>query len=230
MKIITNTKRCGELCYIQVKDVLFLARYTKNEPLLEKYIKLINNGLNDDVFIRVDNEGLKQAIKMCDSIVDFCEFADNSVSIAYLSNLLVNINTIGLAKEDKESIKYKSDAIRDIMSFKKGELDYTIPLVPSGEVEYENEEGVLFESTVVNDCFIVHMKDGSDIMEHDYYQFYLDCLDRIYSTIYSQYNRDNLEYKGFNRNNMIIVKIEKTPLKKESKVKQVLSKVLKKGN
>ena len=73
MKIITNTKFYGKLCYVQVKDVLFLARYTGNKRLMQDYINTINNGKSDNEFIKVSGDSYIKAFELCDYIIDFSE-------------------------------------------------------------------------------------------------------------------------------------------------------------
>lgn len=230
MKIISTTKRNGVLCYVQVKDVMFLARITKNHKMMEQYVKLINNGKGDDDFIRVTQTSLIDLFTRCDHIINFSDFANKDSNLTYLSNLLVNMNTTLVGGDlEKECIQHKSDDIRDIMSFKKRELDYKIPLVPSGVVEYTNDEGNLyFDSTVVEDCFILTTKDGSPVQNHDYYDFYVLCMKRIFSELYPDREFNSESYNCYDRVNMLVITVNREK-KKTNVVNRILSKI-KKGS
>lgn len=229
MKIITNTKRNGEVCYVQLKDILFLSRIVKNNNVMQHYIDFINSGYGDDDFIKINHPLYIEAFKKCDYIVDFIEYGDKNVSINYLSKLLVTINFAFNTDIDSLCVKHKTDGIRDIIAFKKGELDYKIPLIPDGRIEHINDEGTLcFSSTILNDVYVLTSTNGVDVQTIDYYSFYLDCLDKLYDTHYPDVKKEDRDYKGFDRGNSIIITINNKK-KKERKMGKILSKI-KKGS
>lgn len=231
MKIISNTKRNGVLCYVQVKDIMFLARITKNDNMMEQYIKLINDGKGDYDFVRVTQTSLIDLFIKCDYILNFSDFTDKGTNVSYLSNLLVNMNSTLVGGDlEKDCLRHKSDDIRDVMAFKKGELEYKIPLISSGLIEYTSSDGEFyFDSTVVEGCFTLSTKDGSMVQNHDYYDFYLLCLKRLFAELYPdrEFNLDS--YKCYDRGNMLIIMINESEKKKTSVVDRILNKI-KKGN
>lgn len=228
MKIITNTKSNGILCYVQVKDILFLARITKNHKMMEQYVKLINDGKVDDDFIRITQTSLIELFTRCDHIINFSDYADKNSSVTYLSNLLVNMNSTVVGGElERECLQHKSDGIRDVMAFKKGELEYKIPLVASGKVEYtsDNEE-FYFESTIIDGCYILKTKDGSSVQNHEYYEFYVACLKRLFQEQYPDREFNSEAYKCYDRVNMLVITINNEK-KKTNVVGKILSKIKK---
>ena len=230
MKIITNTKINGELCYVQVKDILFLARITKNANVMQQYITLINSGHTDNEFVRITQKSYIKAIKNCDYIVDFVEFGDSKLQTSYLSSLIVTLNFSVINEFDKECVEHKTDGLRDIMSFKRGDLEYKIPLIPNGVIEKCNEdENLVFSSTVIDNCFIIKSVDGTAVQNIDYFDFYLDCLDIIYNEFYPNIPFEERKHDVIDRGGVIIIQIYDIKKKKENIVNRVLSK-LKKGS
>ena len=231
MKIITNTKREGLLCYVQVKDILFLARITNNKVLMQQYLSLINEGRFDNEFIKITQSSLIDIINKCDYIVDFNELSKSDCTISYLSRLIININ-YAVPSNDvmKECIDYKTDGIRDVMAFKKGELDYTIPLVANGVLEYTSEDSrYILESTVVPNTFTIRVSDGSEVQNNDYYSFYLEAVDKIFNTMYPELDNNDREFSCVDRGKILIISIKNKTKKKESKLNKLLMK-LKKGS
>lgn len=226
MKIITKTRRDGELCYVQVKDILFLARITRNDGVMQHYINLINEGYIDTDFVRITQESYINIIKRCEFIVDFIEFGNRNTPVSYISSLIVNLNFATGDCVTKEGISHKVDDLRDIMAFKNGKLEYKIPLVTNGSIEMENEdETLLLDGTVINDYFILKTIDGDEIQNKDYYEFYLNCLDRIYNEFYPDIERTERKHDVYDRGNVLIICIHKQEKKKESKMRNILVKL-----
>lgn len=226
MKIITNTRRDGKLCYIQVKDILFLARVSKSEDVMQHYINLINEGYGDTDFIKITQENYIDIIRKCEFIVDFMEFGNKNTPVSYISSLIVNLNFAIGDGITKEGISYKVDDLRDIMAFKNGELEYKIPLVTNGSIEMESEDKtLLLDGTVINDCFILKSTDGEDIQNKDYYEFYLKCLDRIYNEFYPDIEQAERKYDVYDRGNILVICIHRQEKKKESKMHNILAKL-----
>lgn len=229
MKIITNTKRNGELCYVQVKDILFLARITKNNKVMQQYVNFINNGVCDNDFVRITQPLYIDAFKKCDYIVDFTLYSN--VSITYVSRLMATTNFFVSSDLEKDCIQHKTDDLRDIISFKKGDLEYKIPLISNGKYEYENEDGtLLFDSTIIDGCFAITSLDGNNVDDNEYYDFYLKCIDKIYNEIYVGIPVEERKFEKFVMGNTLVIRVHNNMnIKKEKKVFKIFSKI-KKGN
>ena len=228
MKIITNTRRDGELCYVQVKDLLFLAKLIKNNNIMQQYVSMINNGRLDNDFVRVTQEGYKNAIKKCDYIVDFTEFSSKKVSVSYLSKVIVTMSISTMDKNESEYVEYKADGLRDIMAFKKGELDYKMPLIVNGGLEYENKDKSLYlDDTILDDCFVIKTVDGSPVQNHDYFEFYLECVDKIYNDLYPEILQDERSFEVFDRGNTLLIIIRNQEKKKVNGFSKILGKLKK---
>ncbi|MBR6820684.1 MAG: hypothetical protein IKM55_00500 [Bacilli bacterium] len=223
MKIITNTKLYGKVCYVQVKDVLFLARYTGNKRLMQDYLNSINNGKSDNEFIKVSGDSYIRAFELCDYIIDFSEYSRRDIGVNYLSNMVkTKIYAMPKDKRDQEGLDYQIEGVRDIISYKRGELDYRIPLVPNGKIEIlSKDKRFVFESTIIDGCFSLKTVDGSDIEKSDYQLFLDECIDRTYTTLYS--DCDERDFSTFVTGNTVVLNVKKHNVKKK---KGVVSKIL----
>lgn len=225
MKIITNTKLNGKLCYVQVKDILFLARYTDNKRLMQDYLNAINSGKCDNDFVKVSGDSYIKAFELCDYIIDFVEYSKRDIGVNYLSNM-VKIKAYALPKEkkDQEGLDYQIDGVRDIISFKRGDLDYKIPLIANGLVEIKSADNkYVFNSTVIDGCFSLKMLDGSNLEGQDYQEFLNSSIKKVFDTIYP----DNLErdYNTFVLGNTLVISVKVSETKKKGLVNRILSKV-----
>lgn len=223
MKIITNTKLYGKVCYVQVKDVLFLARYTGNKRLMQDYLNSINNGKSDNEFIKVSGDSYIRAFELCDYIIDFSEYSRKDIGVNYLSNMVkTKVYAMPKDKRDQEGLDYRIEGVRDIISYKRGELDYRIPLVPNGKMEIlSKDKRFVFESTIIDGCFALKTVDGSDIEKSDYQLFLDECIDRTYATLYPDcVERD---FSTFVTGNTVVLNVKKHNVKKK---KGVVSKIL----
>ena len=223
MKIITNTKLYGKVCYVQVKDVLFLARYTGNKRLMQDYLNSINNGKSDNEFIKVSGDSYIRAFELCDYIIDFSEYSRKDIGVNYLSNMVkTKVYAMPKDKRDQEGLDYQIEGVRDIISYKRGELDYRIPLVPNGKMEIlSKDKRFVFESTIIDGCFSLKTVDGSDIEKSDYQLFLDECIDRTCNTLYPDcVERD---FSTFVTGNTVVLSVKKHNVKKK---KGVVSKIL----
>lgn len=168
MKIITHTND-GEKVYIQVKDFLYLGRLTNNKRYIDRYINLLNANKVDTEFIRLDKDDDISLVKSSD-LVDFKKFY--RLSEHAVARILSNMALV--PGRDKS---HNIEDIRSVLDFKRGVLEYSIPLFNDGCICYIDEEKVLeFSSTILNDCYAFRTKDGSDIKSHENSDFLLDCL------------------------------------------------------
>lgn len=223
MKIITNTKFSGKLCYVQVKDLLFLARYTGNKRLMQDYINTINNGKSDDEFIKVSGDSYIRAFELCDYIIDFSEYSRRDIGVNYLANMIkTKAYAMPREKRDQEGLDLQIDAVRDIISYKRGELGYKIPLVPNGKVEMmDKTHKYVFESTIIDDCFVLKAVDGSSVEGKDYERFLNDTLKSIFDTLYPDCTERT--YNSFISGNSLVITIKRNEVKKK---KGVVGKIL----
>lgn len=228
MKILTKTNKYGELCYVQVKDILFLARIVKSNRILTLYINLLNEGKGENDFVRIISKSYIKLIKESDFIVDFCEYSSSNIGITYISNLLVSMNCFSCSSYmEQEKINHKNEALRDIIDFKKGELDYTIPVVPDGNVEIVNEDNsLIFNSTVLDNCYTLTSITGVDVNTIEYDDFFRKCIDEIYENQYPELEKNEREYKYYDRGKTFILFVQ-TSKKKKRKISRVLEKLRK---
>lgn len=223
MKIITNTKRYGKLCYVQVKDVLFLANMTNNKRLMQDYLNAINNGKCDDEFIKVSGDNYINAFELCDYIIDFSEYSKKDIGVNYLANM-VKTKAYAMPKDKsaQDGLNHQIEAVRDLISFKRGELGYKIPLVADGRLELlSRDQKFTFESTVMDNCFILRSVDGSSVEGQDYDEFLNDSIKRMFDFLYP--NCIEREYSTFITGNSLVISVQNNEVKKK---KGVVGKIL----
>lgn len=216
MKIITDTKRYGKLCYVQVRDVLFLAKMTNNQRLMKDYLRFIDEGRTDYEFIKVSGDSYIRAFELCDYIIDFSEYSKKDIGVNYLSNMVKS--KVYMAPRDsshEEGINHQIEAVRDMMAYKRGELDYKIPLVADGRVEMLSKDSrFTFESTIIDGCFMLKVVDGSDIDNQDYQEFLDNGIKRVFDALYP--NCTERTYSSFVSGNTLVVNVDK-PVKNKKK-------------
>ncbi len=173
MKIVTNTTKNGESIYIQVKDLLYLGRTLGDVQFIDEYVKMLNLQKSDYDFIRVYGVIAKTVLQS--DIVDFKEIYNEPIML--LTKTLINLSFTGTRDE---TTKQRCEDIRDVLSFRRGELDYNIPLLSDGDLEFISNDGLLaFSSTIISDCYVLKTIDGSDINGIDSQEFLSYCLDRL---------------------------------------------------
>ncbi len=221
MKIITHTPRSGEAVYIQVKDFLYLGRTTGDSTYIDEYIDLLNSQKTDYDFIRIYDEEKRSVVSRTD-IVDFKELYKESSML--LSKTLINLSFSSL---NDEKSKQKSEDIRDVLAFRRGDLTYTIPLFSDGDVNILSEDGYLsFTSTIIPDCFVLRTADYSAIKLCECQDFLSKCLNELQNN-YGEEIRNG--YQIIESNNMIIIKV-KNKIKENnllSSFKKVKNRILK---
>lgn len=228
MKIVTFTKWNGKLCYIQVKDLLFLARYTGNKRLMQDYINAIEEGKSDNEFIKVSGDSYIKAFELCDYIVDFSKYNKKDVNFNYLSNL-VKMKTYAMCKspKEKDGLDHQIDSIRDIIAYKNGELDYKIPLIPDGRMEMcDSSNTYIFSSTIIDGCFTLKRVDGCSLDEQDYKCFLDSSIKRVFDVMYP--GMEERDYSTFVVGNTLVLSIKKSDTKKKRKsIGGILAKIKK---
>lgn len=224
MKIITESKREGILCYIQVKDLLYLGQRGFPE-FVGMYLNLINGNHTDTDFVRIVKKETIELLKNRDDIVDFMSFKDTSMN--YISKCLINLN-YGVFNDDARSrAAFMSNDFRDIMSFKKGELDYQIPLIVDGDVCISNLDATLeFCSTIYLNYYILKGTDNNLISDLEYQSFLLECVNQVYKDKYPEVELENRNYKIMNIGSFVVLIINNENLERQKTFKSFLLKKL----
>lgn len=206
MKIVTNTSRNGEVCYIQVKDFLYIGRVLGDKTFINEYTDLLNLQKSDYDFIKISSEDKRKIIKNVD-LIDFKEtYRDSEI---LLTRSLINLAVFSSMNEAE---KQRSEDIRDVLAFKRGELHYNIPLLSDGETELISNDGnLIFSSTIIPNSYSLKTLDGSDIKSYDYQEFLSYCMNKL-KDLYG----DN-EGKIYNINNMVVVKFNSLNKTKENR-------------
>lgn len=216
MKIIVNND-----CYVQVRDILFLAKIYNSKVFMNKYLELINNGKVDVDFIKVTSNKLKEALEN-GAIINFDDFRDSSITA--LGSYLVTMYT-GVCNNDKEKVyvEHKADAIRDIIAFKNGKLPYAIPLIPNGKERYEDSNlKVVCESTIFDNYYIIKKVDGNKINNISYQDFINSVIDKI-----KEKRGSIIKGRIIDKGDYLVLCLEEEIVKKESYFKR-FKKVFKK--
>ena len=216
MKVIVNDK-----VYVQVRDILFIARLYGNEKIMNYYLFLINQEFLDTDFVLSNNFLLNKILKSS-LILDFNEYRD--YSNFHISNLIISLSSV---KMDEQGISsHQIDDLRDIMNFKRGVLQYTIPLIPNGKIDEKYDDLRLrFRSTIFNEYFIIEAEKQEDICNYDY----MECLKRGINMLKNKGSLllEEPVYNLINKGNCMIVSFKKEKTKKETIINKIAKKVKK---
>ena len=216
MKVISEDINEREYFYIQIRDIKHLIE-DRNLRILERlYRQCINNGKTEVDFIRLDNQYYIDIINNYEEIIDFNYYINESQN--YLARVLINS-----VYDDRESTKHKIEAIRDVIAFQRGELDYKIPIVPTRAFACLNEkQGLFFTTSNLPDLYILSSTTDKSLDQIDYHNFLKEQIKNIKDM--EHIKEEELEVDMVPIDNKIIVKIAKKKLKKESIFKKIFNK------
>lgn len=226
MKIVISNPAIGKDCYVQVKDFLTLGRISGDKNMMQHYIDFINQGRGDYDFVRITGTSYAEVIISSDAIIDFMDYKDESVS--YISQHLIHLNSFLLDARDKDLVSSKSDDLRDIMAFQKGELPYPVPAILDGRLLFENEElGLTCGSTIIKDCYVLKSNDGRAVNTIDYDAFFQDTIDQIYTEDYPGIAREDRNYHYYDRVSYFLLFVQQKLEKKKGRIEKLLDKIKK---
>ena len=211
MKIIVNRKD-ETVCYVQLRDLVFLANRNIH-VFRELSIQFINEGKTLEEFVRINNIKLIEYIGNCNEIIEFDDYVNNSIES--ISNVIVTKNLLYKADSVSNAIvRHQTDDLHDIIAFKKGELNYSIPLVCTDEFVLELGN-VRVCSTILKNKFIIKVDGEVNIA---------DLLEQIKENIINKLNlKADYEFKVVELNGNYLLSI--VPAKKVKKnVFQLLKK------
>ena len=169
MKIIVRKKN-EIVCYVQLRDLVYLASGKRNS-FRELSCKYIKEGKIMTDFVRVSDKAMIDIIENLEDIVDLNDY--RSYSIESLSHLLVSKNLF-CDPSSSRRVDHQTQAIQDIISYKKGELGYTIPLVVDDRF-VQNINGYVAMSTSCDNKFIVKCENGVN----DDFEIAIDILKKL---------------------------------------------------
>lgn len=150
MKIIVH-KNEEVICYVQLRDLIYLAD-KKDNIFRTLSLKFIDEFKTMSDFVKISDIELIKLIEKREDIIDFSAFV--AYSNESLTKLLVAKNLFCNSDEASRRVKHETQAIQDVISYKKGELDYNIPLIADDRI-VEKINGYVVMSTNFNDKFIV---------------------------------------------------------------------------
>lgn len=150
MKIIVHKKN-ETICYVQLRDLLYLAS-GKNNAFRELANKYIDEFKQMTDFVKVVDPEMIKIIDKKEDIVDFDDYTNYSIDS--LTHLLVSKNLFCTDDEARRRVDHQTRAIQDIISYKKGELEYSIPLIADDRL-VKNINGYIVQSTNCDNKFIV---------------------------------------------------------------------------
>lgn len=216
MKIVANSKQANIICYLQVKDFLKLARIYNDKKFIQCYIQLLNEGKGDNEFVNVSNMQFVDKIIVCDAIANLNEFLN--MSIEGITRHLIQLYSFDLNNGNNDD---QSDDLRDIISFKKGELEYPIPMQPNSNLCSEN--GFNLYSSIIKGFYIISGFDSAiDNSGKD------DFLKKALEVIAQEegYCSDDsiLDYKLFKKGDSLII-IVNNAIRKKGIIGRILGKI-----
>mgnify|MGYP007056169416 CR=1 FL=1 len=153
MKIVTNKG-----VYLQVKDLAYLSKLT-GFNYFKKALTVSGGNIND--FVLVSNKKAIDIINGVSEIIGFNEYY--KMDLNTLSEYILSYSKSSLYGKSFSN-EYCLNGLRDVLSFKKGELHYKIPLI-STDVLYESEDTTVY-GTTISDMYLVKgsLKEIDDIL------------------------------------------------------------------
>lgn len=198
MKIITSKG-----IYLQVKDLTYLFNITG----LSYFKKAIKVGNSADEFVLITNNKIIKIINNSNGIVDFNEVYQ--MDLATISEYILSYSKSSLFSKD-ETNRHYLEGLRDVLDFKKGSLDYKIPLI-KGEVLYD-DGSIIISSTTISDIFYV--KGGTTSIK--------DILISLFDDV------ESLEFDTIRQDEESIIRIKNVKRKKASIIGKIRNR--KEGN
>jgi hypothetical protein len=198
MKIITSKG-----IYLQVKDLTYLFNITG----FSYFKKAIKVGNSADEFVLITNNKIIEIINNSNGIVDFNEIYQ--MDLATISEFILSYSKSSLFSKD-ETNRHYLEGLRDVLDFKKGSLDYKIPLI-KGEVLYD-DGSIIISGTTISDIFYV--KGGTTNIK--------DILISLFDDV------ESLEFDTIRQDEESIIRIKNVKRKKASIIGKIRNR--KEGN
>lgn len=228
MKIIIKNKD-QELCYIQIRDLIILAKITQDNSLIKNYLSLINNGHQDFEFLPLKDKRIVRIVKNLPDIIDFRSSKNDSIE--YLSERIISLYLLKSRPREKQIKDLTANDLRDIIAYKRGELSYQIPALPDGNLHLENLSlNLEFDSTILEDCYLLRSLTKEDLNTIDYSEFLNSSLNQVYQTYYPTIPKEEITYQSYNQNDHLILRIQPPKEKKKSRIDKILSKLKRSSN
>ena len=178
MKIVVNN---GDIktCYVQVRDIKYLADRYSSSVFENIFTKACAEGHNFTDFIPIADDKIASIIIFDSFIIDF------SLSVGHESHSLsrmTSLSSCGSSNTERIDFEHKRRDLNDLMNFKRGKLDYQIPILFDGlqKIEFDN---ATVGSTSMPGYYMLRSKYPDTDLEH--------ILKRDYLIIYRM-----LGYKG----------------------------------
>jgi len=154
MKIIVRDEQGIRRCLVQVRDIKYLAEKL-NSP---KFLRLalgdaINPKIKGEDFIEINSVAIAKIIEENPYIVDFQEMAKYD-DLTLSRMILLTRSPVSFDEAKKRDEEHKVEDLVDLISFNKGMLTYSIPVIFDQKVLSDNGE-VIFGSTTIPDHFML---------------------------------------------------------------------------
>lgn len=215
MKIIVNQKK-ETICYVQLRDLIYLANQKRN-AFRELACKYMDEFKDMTDFVRVTDPEMVKIIKNREDIIDFDAFSLHTVEA--LTRLMVAKNLFSDSDESKRRVFHETQAIQDLISYKKGELEYNIPLIADDRIE-SNINGYYVTSSNSDNKFIVKC-------DHEIFPDFVHVID-IVQTIAKEKgllsNDVEYSYKLTELDNCVVLSYIPVVKKKEGFIRKLFKK------
>lgn len=167
MKIMVNEKD-KKSCYVQLRDLYYLSARFKSSSFENLYEKYIQQGLGNADFVFLDDSRVVEVIEFNPFIVDFSIYANNSVGTLIR---LAALTAGPVVHADTVDGQHKRDDIFDIIEYKRGQLEYQIPVVFDRK-KYVDMGRMILGSTNHPGFYMLKRKDVEvnleDVVNKDY--------------------------------------------------------------
>lgn len=219
MKLVTNNNTKKVCCYVQVKDLLYLGMHLKKKVFLDRYYSLKNAGAIDTQFVKViDNESLSLVLSD-ETLISFTDY--NKLPSFCIATEIIQRMPFIFDETERRSFSQAVHDLRDIILFRRGELCYKIPAIPTDRIEFLSSN-LVFSTTIFNGVYSFRTTDGSDASLDANREYLMGCILSIYEMDFPGYTGDEMSYSLIKDDNSLLVRI--APLKKKSRLEQFRAK------
>lgn len=221
MKIMADSVSRGTCAFVQVRDLKYLADTTKNRKRLIKdyYNGLIEHGLTLTDFVKVVDREVLAMIMAEEAIIDFDNYKD--MHLFGLATEIIQRMSAMYDIGDKKVNRHIIESLKDIVAYRNGTLDYSIPVVPTGRMVFLSGN-MAFSTTQYDGLYLFRATDGDDASKLEYREYLLECILSVYNLDFEGYTNEELDYTLSKNGNNLLVKVG--PKKKKSKIKQFITK------
>ena len=163
MMFLTKSKVLGDVCYIELKDLIYLANMEKNDFYFKRYQELKQNNMSDNDFVRIRDPKIIDDLQHNDKLFNYLDYYN--VAVPALGMCVKNLLIQG---EERKASELSTLLNRKIYG------NLRLPLLPDGVFERVKGD-MYFYSTIESNCFVLKILTNNTSKD-EYEEFINSCL------------------------------------------------------